>query len=645
MSPNIQESDTSSRKRTHDEFVDSPIQLIVDEPAKSENFRVQKSITMPTSSINLQSQLPLVPIVTVNSTPGSSPVALTEAGSSPPNRDSPSPNKTPSTSPGPKGLTAESLQLGTSLSPAPVPANQNPQLGKRKLTTAQEQIRTEKRQKKEEEAAEKRQKKQEEATQRQQKKEEEAAKRAAKAAEKAAEKALKQAAEEVKRRKKEEEELAAKRKREKQQSVMANFIQRASAASSKGSDKPAIKLPEPDAVSAIPQAETKPQKSAYERVFQPFFVKPGVTLARSPFYMDEETKEAKSAILDQYIRGERGEFNPKPFNPAETFNLPFRQRRGIRPPSVKRIMERVYGSPVEQALSMAPSRTESQTEKLIVNAQDQLKSVPMKYLSFYEDVRPPYFGTVTTPMETKRLRRLSRKPFGRVLKLEYDYDSEAEWVEDDGEDLDDDEEDEEDHDGDEEMDDFLDDSEDVPAAARPTFLGEKEPTSTGICFENEQGLAPCAATSAYRLEILRDTLEQGSGIDPFSTSYWPSAPKKTASKNTAAPVSGPSASMPAPGGPTDAFSLLISGIPGAAPAIDPKDVVPKEVFDDFRRAVVSDEFREFTKGTIVEMLAKKFSSCTKAQVRATLDRIAQRVSVAGAKKSVKQWALLTPFAS
>ncbi|KAG4220739.1 hypothetical protein PC116_g30782 [Phytophthora cactorum] len=102
--------------------------------------------------------------------------------------------------------------------------------------------------------------------------------------------------------------------------------------------------------------------------------------------------------------------------------------------------------------------------------------------------------------------------------------------------------------------------------------------------------------------------------------------------------------MPPPNVPTDAFSALSSGTSGSTQAAENQNLVPNDVFDEFRRAIISDELREFTKGTIVEMLAKKFPSCTKAQVKVTLDKVAHRVSVPGAKKNVKQWALLPAFA-
>ncbi|KAI4864660.1 hypothetical protein F4820DRAFT_423024 [Hypoxylon rubiginosum] len=625
ISPNVQESQASSRKRTHEEFVDDSIQLAVNVASDSENLGVQKSIEGPTLATHHHLQLSPAPEINMESTPGSSPAGLTEPGSSPPIPGSPSPNVTPAKS---------------HATTATAPATSNPtQPTKRKLTAAErEQERAEKRQKRDAEAAERAKKKAAE--------DEAKAARATERAKKDAERAKRKAEDEAKKRKKEEEELAAKRKQEKQKNMLASFVKRAPIAVSKKPAEQITKPPKPDHDSPMPLVPTKTEKTAYNRTFQPFFIKSGVTLARSPFEMDEETKGVKSTILDEYIRGERSEFNPRPFDPIKTFDIPFPQRRGITRPSVRKIMEGVYGN---RTLGTTAARSESQTERLVTSAQDQLNSIPVKCISFYEDVRPPYFGTMTTPMERKKLLALSRRPVGRVLPLDYDYDSEAEWVEDDGEDLGDEEDDEEDHDADEEMEDFLDDSEDVPTVTRPTFLGEKEPTSTGICFEDYTRMGPCATVYKYRLEFMLDTLEHHSGIDPFSTSYWPTPHKKVAAAKIpaipTATAATPLASMPPPNAPTDAFSRLVSGTSSSAAAVDPKDLVPKDVLSDFKRAIVSEELREFSKATIVDLLAKKFPPCTKAQVKTTLDRIAQRVSVPGAKKSVKQWALLPAFAS
>jgi chromatin assembly factor 1 subunit A len=379
---------------------------------------------------------------------------------------------------------------------------------KRKLPADQGKERTEKKQKQGKVGAEKAktaaEKEAIKATKAAEKAQANAEKEAAKAAKavKAAEKAKADALKEAKKQKKLEEELAAKAKKEKQQNLMASFLKKAPTTPLKrDSSVTAVKLD--TTCPTAPEQEVKPTKSAYELNFKPFFVKPGVTLAAPPFEMDNETKEVKSSILDEYIRGDRGELNIKrPFNAAETFDFAFPPQRGIIPPSVKKIMERIHGDPYQNAFGITNSRSESQTEKLMVNAQDQLNMVPMKYIRFYEDVRPAYFGTMTTPMTYHKLRALSRRPTGRILPLAYDYDSEAEWVEDDGEDLDDAEDEEEDLDGDEEMDDFVDDSDAVPTIIRPGFEVDSLPVSTGICFENQKRLGPSTTVYKYRLEFL-----------------------------------------------------------------------------------------------------------------------------------------------
>ncbi|KAI0851603.1 chromatin assembly factor 1 subunit A-domain-containing protein [Daldinia vernicosa] len=666
ISPNIQESPTTPRKRTHEDFVDTPSQLAIGDPSHSENLGKLKSAEMSVPAIN-PPQLPTL-MATMDATPGSSPAALTEAGSSPAMRKSLSPNKTPLSSPSASGSTASQPTQSDLLS---APTAQKAQGAKRKPSTIEEKLNATKRQKlgvkaterlekeeakgaekakKEKEAEEKRQAKEAKAAEKAKKEAEAAEKRQKKEAE-AAEKAKKKAADEAakaakiaEKEKRDAAKEAAKRKKEeakeRQQSMLAGFVQRAANAppkTKKAAEQTAKPSVESDAADSSPKAKSKSEKSAYDRLFQPFFVKPDVMLAPQPFEMDDETKDIKSRILDQYIRGERGEFNPKPFNPTETFNLAFTRKRGIIPPSVKSIMESLH-SEAEQA----GTKTESQTKKLAENAQERLNAITTKYLSFYEDVRPPYFGTVTTPIEATKLRFISRRPVGKALPLNYDYDSEAEWVEDDGEDLDDEDDDDDSHDGDGEMEDFLDDSEDQPTTARPTFLGEKEPVSTGICFEDETRLGPCPTTYKYQLEFLLDTLDH-SGIDPFSTSYWPAPAKRATTKSAVTSTPAPPTSMPPPDVPTGA-SALASSTGSSLQALENQNIVPKDVFDEFRQAIISDELKEFTKGTIIEMLAKKFPSCTKTQVKVTLDKVAHRVSVPGAKKNVKQWALLPAYA-
>ncbi|KAI0490862.1 chromatin assembly factor 1 subunit A-domain-containing protein [Xylaria cf. heliscus] len=649
VSPNVQASQVGAGKRSLDHFVNAADTTACRDSIDAinrEHLSALKSPTMSKSAAECEPQSSSVPVIEMGSPPGSSP--LTEAGSVTPTIDSPSPNATPSKSTPPKATPADPIQpQATSKPPVPAAAKR-----KRTVTTEdKEKERSEKKQKQDEAAAEKTRIAAEKAAEKEKKAAEKATKAAEKArveaekeaikAAKAAERAKADAVKEAKRLKKQEEELAAKAKKEKQQNLMASFLKKAPTTPSKTTDYPPPATKADTASPSTSKREAEAVKSAYELNFKPFFVKSGVTMAAPLFEMDDETKEAKSGILDEYIRGDRGEFTPtRPFNATDTFELAFPQQRGIIPPSVKKIMETIHGDDYQNKFGITNTRNELQAEKLSTSAQDQLNNVPMKYLRFYEDVRPAYFGTVTTPMTYHKLRKLSRHPAGRILPLAYDYDSEAEWVEDDGEDLDDAEDEEEDIDGDEEMDDFVDDSEAIPTIIRPGFETDSLPVSTGLCFENRKRLGPSSTVYQYRLEFLLDTLEHHSMINPFSTEYWPAPVKKVAAATAILSAQGTITSMLPPAAPRDAAASTTS----TAPASDLKDGVPRDILEDFKRALLSDECKDYSKATVIEMLAKKFTSCTKAQVKVTLDTIAHRVTPADApKKSVKIWALLPNF--
>ncbi|KAH8199797.1 hypothetical protein TruAng_006020 [Truncatella angustata] len=511
---------------------------------------------------------------------------------------------------------------------------------------AEEKERAMKKAKRDEEAAEKAKEKEEKEAAKAKEREEKEAVKAVKAAEKA--KAIAEK-EEKERRKREEED-----KKKRAQPTLFGFLktkpavlgdvspnkQSSSSSPPKAVDSSPIRLKAPLTSSVIASPSTtkelgepKSEKSAYQKMFQEFYIKSDVKMAPTPFQMDDETRLTKSKILDEYIGGQRGDANVKPFDPISTFQfngLPV--PRGKQHLAVKKVMAEIFGDPLDSAPN---NRTESQQVRF-ASVQDQLNSIPVKVLSFWEDVRPPYIGTVTSKPDVK-LRKLGRQPNRRLLKLNYEYDSEAEWEEEEGEDLDDEEADDEENDGEEEMDDFLDDAEDV-AAARPAFLGDSEPVSTGICYEDRKRLShnasgeDCATVYKYRMEFLLEPLEHHHSIDPFSSDYW--QPKATPGTSCAqSKISSSTKSVKAGMAPPPA--------PGSSTQAQPdwNTLVPKSLLGDFKRAVVSKDINFLTKVGIVDMLSKTFSSVTKNQVRATLDYVAERSSLPGAKKSAKVWVL------
>ena len=172
-------------------------------------------------------------------------------------------------------------------------------------------------------------------------------------------------------------------------------------------------------------------------------------------------------------------------------------------------MSKIHGS-LTHPIDLTRTSTKASS-----NPTELLKTVPVKYLRFAEDVRPPYIGTYTKAPFAKSTRKLPRKPFTRALpSTNYDYDSEAEWDEpEEGEDLDSEGEEEigDDDEGDD-MEEFLDDDDaEKSGAKRRNIMGDVEPVSTALHWEGSEKqkgsrLVPYGETSldlrAFRLEGL-----------------------------------------------------------------------------------------------------------------------------------------------
>jgi chromatin assembly factor 1 subunit A len=394
---------------------------------------------------------------------------------------------------------------------------------KRKRATAAEKaardaaMEAEKR-KRQEEREKKRREKEEAEKLKAQQKAAKAEERAAKAADKAEkEQEKKQRAEDRERKKREKEQEEAKKARS-QMKLTSMF------------NLPATPKKEPAATKAseahpasASKSETK-ETSLYEQMFKPFFIKEHVRLASNPFEVDEETRQAKTKILEEYLSGERAPPTPTPrFDPLEMLQIPYRIRRGRVYPSVRKIM-----TELDDLSSNAPTdqTTESQTAQM-KHTLEALKSVPLKLIQFREDVRPPYVGTISgLPPGGKSLSKLARNPISKdVLSLDYGYDSEAEWQEEEGEDVDDLDDEEEEADMDEDMGDFLDDSEDV-GPARMVFSGGMEPESIGPCWEDRTRKTAEQKLYKYRLEFI---LGKRTSITSMETSSLTHCPRARAS--------------------------------------------------------------------------------------------------------------------
>ncbi|KAI6717353.1 hypothetical protein PZA11_005634 [Diplocarpon coronariae] len=472
-----------------------------------------------------------------------------------------------------------------------------------------------------------------------------------------AEKAAKEA-----RRKKKEEEKA---KKDKGQMKLGNFFTvpketrpRGTSLDSKGrtSMSPAPQSSALCAAVASPLKTPKrsiTQKTPYEKLFMDFYVNAGVTVAPiNRFKRDDEATSAAESTIDAYIHGARSPGRQRTFDASSLFHASCdgSRSRGRRCMSVRAIMSEASTGDSSKTIDLTTDSQNSQIKR----TGDMLRTIPMKFLQFQEDVRPPYRGTYTSRPLTG-MTKLARNPLRRDLPdTNYDYDSEAEWVEDeDAEDLKSEGDEEEELDDDEDMDGFLDDEHDETASARRLVLqGDLEPVSTGLCWENTKRRNSNVKMMAYRMEMILDPSLVS--IDPFSTAYWappltistsmnpPRIPLKTTSSNIAISSAKPVECFFSPATDTSTKSSSHSS-PGApnprgpkpkdATLANPKKTMPDADLAAFKMAV---EGSDLSKVGLIEVLKKKFPGRPAAAIKGTLELVARRE---GKKEVEKRWVL------
>ncbi|KAK3945159.1 chromatin assembly factor 1 subunit rlf2 [Diplogelasinospora grovesii] len=645
MSSIIQELDSANRKRTHEDFIkrEDDEDFVKREHPEPSYFQPHAHGLGQESDDKENDNSSTSAKRAANSPHMKSSPALTEPGSSPLSERSVSPILTPPrsfSSNGPlspreppnatvsssQGLPTSTIACKTVTGTST--ANGEPPAKRKKLTPAEkaakaaaDQAAKEEREKKKREKEEADRQKAEERERKKKEKEEadklKADQKAAKEAERAAKEAEKAAKEAEKKQRAEERE-----KKERSQMKLTSMFKMHSLAPQK--EKPAgkaEKVAESSPPSTAAKGATK-SVSRYEQMFKPFYVKEHVRLANLSL-ADEETKEAKARILDEYIEGKRKEVSVTRFNPLEHLQIPYAPPRGRVYPSVRNIMTEYHD--ISSGTS-SDQKTESQTAK-IRQTLGALKAVPIKSLKFREDVRPPYIGTVSgLPAGVTGLRKLAKNPIARdVLPLNYDYDSEAEWQEEDGEDVDDLDDDEDEADNDEEMDDFLDDSEDA-GPARLVFSGGMEPESTGLCWENRKRLADPPKMGKYRMEFILECLDHHSGIDPFSTAYWEPTPRIVISNDTAsAPTNGTTSAPAMPPPPANALQALQANAgTGTKKSQQP---LPADMQEDLKKLVRS--MPNLSKVGIIEVFCANHPKCSKNQIKTSFEALME--------KSGKQW--------
>ncbi|KAG9193206.1 hypothetical protein G6011_03241 [Alternaria panax] len=385
----------------------------------------------------------------------------------------------------------------------------------------------------------------------------------------------------------------------------------------------------------------KNAQSDYERYFLPFNLPPHTILASTnPLLDDPERLEAARARLENII-AQKSTRTETVTRETMLSSFPKRNHKPLKTATIAEVIERVNGSsdqPIDLTADKGPL--------------EMLKYIPMKYIHFCKDVRPPYYGTYTKSYTDVEASRLARNPLARVRQdTDYDYDSEAEWEEpEEGEDLDSDGEDDNEDEAEDDMDGFLDDEED-PQLKRRLISGDLVPVSTGLCWEdaervsrlNDGSDAICTDFKDFRMGFLLDP--QMSSIDPFSTAYWTPDPATVLAAATTVKKDSPANNtMNPPRAPLVQRSMngLLNTLNGpqkstsAAPTklAKAKRLVPTEQLSAFKAEI---EGKDLTKIGMIEALKKVFPKLPKDAISNTLSVVAARV---GPTEKEKRWVLV-----
>ena len=249
--------------------------------------------------------------------------------------------------------------------------------------------------------------------------------------------------------------------------------------------------------------------SDYEKSFPPFFLHAHTTVAPHNRYAreDEATEWAAVQVGVALLGNETQRAGNRSKRARSVLREAFRGfrsrdlKRQDRRSSVKEIVARIHGSAAYPIDLTSGNATDSK------DPLQMLHKVPVKFLKYTEDVRPPYIGTYSKAPVEHSISKLCRNPFSRALPaVNYDYDSEAEWEEpEEGEELNSEGEEEGDDEDDEDMAGFLDD-EDVDAPKRRNLMGDVEPVCTGLLWEPLESEVPYGKTSLNLKAFKMDSL-------------------------------------------------------------------------------------------------------------------------------------------
>ncbi|RLV96335.1 Chromatin assembly factor 1 subunit rlf2 [Spathaspora sp. JA1] len=376
---------------------------------------------------------------------------------------------------------------------------------------------------------------------------------------------------EIERKRLEDEKKRAEELKQRSQMKISSFFQVKPVKNqeNKSSETPA----ETVATTASPGEDITTSK--YDSDFLPFFIQKNVTMKSRPVTIFD-TQE-----LDDIISNRNSSTTPEFTNYLKSFTsnsvLPSKQT-----------------TPDEIITALNSSTTtESQVYQLI----SQLP--PIKYISFYENEKPPYIGTWCSSKHQTHQGSIIDNPINsEITGLDYDYDSDLEWNKDDqeeGEDLDlEDEEEEEDETmlvSDDDDDEFVEND----GVRKKKFIS----LSVITRWNNEENKA---LFDDFQVVVMG--LENQEPIDPLYN-YWAGEEQREET-----------------GEQTSIEQTTPSKINGTNNILTPqkKTIQDGIILKDLIQFI--EKNNDFTIGTLVELSKKEFKQFTKGLLKSTIQDIA-----------------------
>lgn len=523
------------------------------------------------------------------------------------------------------------------------PATDSAAAKKAKEREQEKQKREEERLKREEEKRQRELKREEEKRQREQKREEEKRQRELKREEekqKREEERQKREEEKQKREeerlKKEEEKRKQAEEKERKQLRIASFftVKKKTAPTAVPATTSGDAAGSANSNSTNSSTQTKEEKklvSDFDATFLPFYLRANVTLCETNSYSKPpEVLTRIQTYLDTILQingdGANAEDSaPTEVKPSQDGNTHESLADYLKARRVKRGYKLPYQT--RDAIEAFNAGTPADETRLV----KILQSLPQKHIAFSENVRPPYVGTFTKPVT----RFPRNNPFYRIPAeesgLNYDYDSEIEWTQEDedGEDLDMEDESDENDDfvtEDDDLDGFVSSDESGAPQRRIMIAGPLTP----VTVWNDGSDAARATLAPMAIDVLAYGGNMDS-IDPLYD-YWTVPKKQPQPLQPPQQVSIAQLRAPSSSSLASATAATASGPTAAQAAGAPaKKMIASADMKPFLTKIRGTEMNQIM---LVETLKREFPHYSKEIIRNTIRQVARRV---GEKEPNKVW--------